>query len=91
MCIVCFLLGALGQLVACPISNFTCATVTLQEHSKQSSHKVASMDAIEFTNRKESGRLSVYQSLQKQASTLVHRNRFKLKSILKTITFVASK
>ena len=77
----------LGQLVTCPMSNFTRATVTLQEHSKQSSHKVASMDAIEFINRVESGRLSVYQSLQEQASTLVQSNRLKLKSILKTIIF----
>ena len=45
------------------------------------------MDAIEFINRVESGRLSVYQSLQEQASTLVQSNRLKLKSILKTIIF----
>lgn len=45
------------------------------------------MDAIEFINRMESGRLFVYQSLQEQASTLVQSNRLKLKSILKTIIF----
>ena len=45
------------------------------------------MDAIEFINRVETGRLSVYQQMQEQASTLVQSNRLKLKSILKTIVF----
>ena len=78
---------SLGQLVTCPMSNFTRAKVTLQEHSKQSSHKMASMDAIDFINRMEKGNLSVHQLMQEQASTLVQTNRIKLKSILKTIVF----
>ena len=49
----------LGQLVTGPMTNFTRASVTLQEHGKQSSHKVASMDTIEFVNRMETGRLSM--------------------------------
>ena len=45
----------LGQLITCPMSNFTRAKVTLQEHmySKQSSHKMASMDAIVIVWKKE--------------------------------------
>ena len=48
---------------------------------------MASIDAIEFINGVESGRLSIYQSLQEQASSLVQSKRLKLKSILKTIIF----
>ena len=40
--------------------------------------------AIEFINRVETGRLSVYQYMQEQAPTLVQRNRLKLKSIIRT-------
>ena len=38
------------QLVTCPMSNFTCATVAHQEQSKQSSRKMASMVATDFIN-----------------------------------------
>ena len=58
----------LGQLVTCPMSKFTHATVTLQEHSKQSSHKMGSMDAIDLIHHTETGRLSVYLHMQEQAS-----------------------
>ena len=74
----------LGQLVSGPMTNFTHAKVTLREHSKQSSHRIASLD---FTNRMEKGSLSVYQLMQGEASTHVKSNRAKLKSLLKTITF----
>ena len=41
----------LGQLVTSPMTNFTRAKVTLSEHDKQASHKMASEDAVDFINR----------------------------------------
>ena len=69
------------------MTNFTLAKVTLREHSKQSSHKMASLDVVDFTNRMEKGSLSVYQLMQGEASKLVKSNSAKLKTILKTIIF----
>ena len=62
---------SLGQLVTSAMVNFTRAKVTLQEHSKQSSHKMASMDAVDFMSRMEKGNLSVYQLMQCEASAKV--------------------
>ena len=78
---------SLGHLVTSAMINFTRAKVTLQEHSKQSSHKMASMDAVDFMSRMEKGNLSVCQLMQSDASALVQSNRQKIKSILKAIVF----
>ena len=69
------------------MTNFTRAKVTLQEHSNQLCHKIASLDVTEFVNRMEKGALSVQQYMQSEASTLVKANRLKLMSILKAIVF----
>ena len=90
-CVHCVLFAkrhlSLGQLVTIAMTNFTRAKVTLQEHSKQSSHKMASMDAIDFMSRMEKEHLSVYQLVQNETSALVQNNRQKIKSILKAIVF----
>lgn len=69
------------------MTNFTRAKVTLIEHSNQTSHKMASEDAIDFISHAEQGRPSVSQLLQDGASSAILQNRLKLKSILKTIVF----
>ena len=69
------------------MTNFTRAKVTLEEHNKQSCHKIASLDVIEFVTRMEKGSLNVYQYMQNEASELVKQNRLKLLSILKTVVF----
>ena len=90
-CVFCFLFAKphfpLGQLVTSPMVNFTRAKLTLQEHSRQTSHVMASMDAIDFKNHMERGAPSVQQLLQNQASALVKSNRLKILSLLKTIIF----
>ena len=57
----------LGQLVTSPMANFTCAKVTLIEHDKQSSNRMANQDAVEFISRMEKGRPSVRQLLQSES------------------------
>ena len=90
-CIHCVLFAkhrlSLGQLVTTAMTKFTRAKVTLQEHSKQTSHKMASMDSVDFMGRMEKGNLSVYQLMQNEATALVQSNRQKIKSILKAIVF----
>ena len=44
---------------------------TLNEHSNQSCHKIASLDVTEFMNRMEKGALNVYQYMQNEASALL--------------------
>ena len=68
-------------------SNFTRAKLSLQEHSKQNVHLMASMDVVDFKDRMERGSLSVHQLLRDHTSALVQSNRLKLLSILKTIVF----
>ena len=67
-CVFCFLFAkhqlSLGQL-------------TLQEHSKQNVHLMASMDVVDLMER---GSLSVQHILRDQASALVKSNRLKLHS-----------
>ena len=77
----------LGQLVTSPMSNFTRAKVTLLEHDKQLSHRMASEDAVDFVGRMEKGNLSVSQLLQNESSASIVRHRSILKSILKAIIF----
>ena len=77
----------LGQLVTSPMTNFTRAKVTLQEHDKQVSHKMASEDTVAFISRMDRGGPSVGQLLQNEASASILKNRCKLKSILKSIVF----
>ena len=77
----------LGQLVTSPMTNFTRAKVTLIEHDKQSSHKMANQDTIEFISQMEKGRASVRQLLQSKSSASIVRNRAILKAILKAIVF----
>ena len=77
----------LGQLVTSPMTNFTRAKVTLLEHDKQSSHRMASQDAVEFISQMEKGRASVCQLLQSESSASIVRNRAILKAILKAIVF----
>lgn len=90
-CVNCFLFAknrsSLGQLVTSPMTNFTRAKKTLQEHDNQSCHRIASLDLVEFMNRMEKGALNVYQYMQNEASVLVKKNRLKLMSILKAIVF----
>ena len=90
-CVYCFLFAKrhmnLGQLVTSPMTNFTRAKVTLQEHEKQVSHKMASEDTVAFISRVERGGPSIGQLLQKEASASILKNRCKLKSILKSIVF----
>ena len=79
-CVNCVLFAkrlSLGQLVTTAMTSFTRAKVTLQEHSKQSSHKMASMDAVDFMSHMEQGKLSVHQLMQSEASALVQSNRQK--------------
>ena len=60
-CISCVLfrrsIGSQGQLVTTPMTNFTRAKVTLQEHtcSCQVVHKAAMGDSVEFVSRMEKG------------------------------------
>ena len=54
----------LDQVVTLPMTNFTRAKVTLQEHSNQLCHKIASLDITEFVNRMEKGALSVHLYMQ---------------------------
>ncbi len=77
----------LGQLITSPMTNFTHAKVTLQEHDQQRTHKAASMSVVDFVRYMEKGSLSVQQQLQSQSRALVDRNMVVLKSILKTIVF----
>ena len=57
------------------MTNFMRATVTLQEHSNQFCHKIASLDITEFMNRMEKGALNVYQYMQNEASALVKTSK----------------
>ena len=77
----------LGQLVTSPMANFTRAKVTLVEHDKQSSNRMANQDAVEFISRMEKGKASVRQLLQSESSACIVTNRAILKSILKAIVF----
>ena len=90
-CVFCFVFAkhqlSLGQLVTSAMTNFTRAKLTLQEHSKQNAHLMASMDVVDFKDRMKRGGLSVQQLLRDQASALVQSNRLKLLSILKTVAF----
>ena len=74
-CVNCVLFArhclTLGQLVTTPMTIFTQAQVTLQEHSDQSTLKNASLTVVDFVNRTEKGALSVYQQMQDQGSILV--------------------
>ena len=60
--------------------NFTCAKATLTEHEKQTSHKLASEDAVAFMHQMEKGEPSVSRMLQNE---VLSRNRRKIKPILK--------
>ena len=71
----------LGQLVTSPMTNFTRAKVTLSEHDKQASHKMASEDAVDFINCVDKGGPSIGQLIQNEASASIIRNRLKLRSI----------
>ena len=78
---------SLGQLVTSPMVNFTRAKVTLSEHDKQSSHRMACQDALEFLSQMENGKPSVRQLLENELGTSIAKNRAILKSILKVIIF----
>ena len=43
---------SLGQLVTSAMTNFTRGKLTLQEHSKQNVHLMASMNVVDFKDRK---------------------------------------
>lgn len=90
-CCTCILFAknflSLGQLVTSPMVNFTRAKVTLSEHDKQSSHRMACQDAMEFLSQMENGKPSVRQLLENELGTSIAKNRAILKSILKVIIF----
>ena len=50
---------SLGQLVNVPMTNFTRAKQTLQEHNVQTTHQQAMEDAAAFMGQMESGHLPI--------------------------------
>ena len=63
----------LGQLVSTPMTNFTRAKATLQEHSNQSTHKVASLAVVDFINYMEKGVPSIEQQIESQTCANVRK------------------
>ena len=79
--------SSLGQLVTTPMTCFTCAKQTLQEHYVQTTHKLAMEDSAAYIGQMEDGHSSVEQQLQTQAFDVIQRNRAILRSILKAVIF----
>ena len=77
----------LGQLVTTPMTCFTRAKQTLQEHNVQATHRVAMEDSAAYIGQMEDGHSSVEQQLQTQAFDVIQRNRAILRSILKAVIF----
>ena len=86
----CFLFAKNRSLLAQltqPMTCFTRAKTTLQEHNLQLPHKMAMDDSMAFMGQMECGHLSIQQQLQNQASITIQKNRAILKSVLKAIIF----
>ena len=77
----------LGQLVTTPMTCFTRAKQTLQEHNVKATHRVAMEDSEACIGQMEDGHSSVEQQLQTQAFDVIQRNRAILRSILKAVRF----
>ena len=90
-CVNCVLFAkgrsSLGQLVTTPMTCFTRAKQTLQEHYVQAAHRVAMEDSAAYIGQMEDGHSSVEQQLQTQAFDVIQRNRAILRSILKAVVF----
>ncbi len=95
MYIVFYLLSALyvplGQLVTSAMINFMRAKVTLNGHVTQTTHKTAAKIVVDFLHHMEKGVLSILQQLLIQSSDTITKNRSIIRSILKTIVFVANR
>ena len=78
---------SLGQLVTTPMTCFTRAKKTLQEHNVQATHRVAMKDSAAYIGQMENGHSFVEQHLQTQAFDVIQRNRAILRSILKAVIF----
>ena len=89
-CVSCVLFAkgdrtALGQLVNSPMTNFTRAKKTLDEHQLQETHVVATESMTAFMRQTEKGELSVGQLMSSEARSNVQKNRNILKSIVNTL------
>ena len=73
----------LAQQFSQPMTSFTQAKTTLQEHNLQLTHKKAMDDSMVFMGQIECDHLSIQQQLQNQASITIKKNRAILKSVLK--------
>ena len=63
----------LAQLFTQPMTCFTRAKTTLQEHNLQLTHKMAMDDSMAFMGQMECGHLSIQQQLQNQASITIKK------------------
>ena len=74
-CVNCVLFAkgrlSLGQLVTTPMTCFTRAKQTLQEHNVQATHRVALEDSAAYIGQMEDGHSSVEQQLQTQAFDVI--------------------
>ena len=89
-CVSCVLFAkgdrtALGQLVNSPMTNFTRAKKTLDEHHLQETHVVATESMAAFMRQTGKGELSVGQLLSSEARSNVQGNCTILKSIVNTL------
>ena len=76
----------LAQLFTQPMTCFTRAKTTHQEHNLQLTHKMIMDGSMAFMGQMECGHLSIQQQLQNQASITIQKIAI-LKSVLKTIIF----
>ena len=62
---------SLGQLVITPMTGFTRAKRTLQEHNVQATHRVAMEDSAAYIGQMEDEHSSVEQQFQTQAFNVI--------------------